>query len=243
MKWVIESHIPYRVVESEAFQHMMISLSHLISPYLVQSGRTLATWALEDFIVAQRQVVDLLASAKSRIHVSFDLWSSPNHYALCGVVAHFAGQDSHNHSILIGLKRMKGAHSGENIAEVAIPVLQEYKITANLGVFVADNAESNDVAVRHILATLRPDIKDPDSRRSRCLGHIINLAAKAFLFGKDVEAFNQVVDSVDDTTSMDSDAMRRRNLLGGVKVPLAGSTTSRSSSGPVRRGEKRSNRH
>ena len=209
MKWVIESHTPYRVVESEAFQQMLISLSHLISPYLVQSGRTLATWALEDFIVGQRQVVDLLASAKSRIHVSFDLWSSLNHYALCGVITHFAGQDSHNHSILIGLKRIKGAHSGENIAEIAIPVLQEYKITANLGVFIADNAESNDITVRYILVTLRPDIKDPNSRRSRCLGYIINLAANTFLFGNDVEAFNQVVNSVDNTTSIDSDAMKK----------------------------------
>jgi hypothetical protein len=104
---------------------------------------------------------------------------------------------------------MKGSHSGEIIAEVAITVLQEYKIAAHLGVFVVDNAESNDVAIRHILATLRPDIQDPDSCRSRCLGHIINLAAEAFLFGKDVEAFNQVADYVDDTTSMDSDAIKK----------------------------------
>jgi hypothetical protein len=65
----------------------------------------------------------LLASAQSRIHVSFDLWTSLNNYTLCRIVAHFAGQDCHNHSVLIGLRRMKGAHSGENIAEVTIPVL------------------------------------------------------------------------------------------------------------------------
>jgi hypothetical protein len=212
LKWVIESHAPYRVVESESFQQMMISLSQLIRPYLVQCGSTLTNWALEEFITAQQQVVNLLANARSRIHISFDLWSSPNSYALCGIVAHFAGQDCHNHSVLIGLRRMKGAHSGENIAEVAVPVLQEYGVAANLGVFVADNAESNDTAIRHILAAIRPDIKDADSRRARCLGHIINLAAKAFLFGKDVEAFEQVVDSVDDTTSMDSDAMKKAQL-------------------------------
>ena len=84
---------------------------------------------------------------------------------------------------------MRGAYSGENIAEVAIPVLQEYGVIAKLGVFVTDNAESNDTAIRHILAAIRPDIKDADSRRARCLGHIINLAAKAFLFSKDVKAF------------------------------------------------------
>ena len=94
----------------------------------------------------------MLAGARSRIHISFDLWSSLNSYALCGIVTYFTGQDYHNHSVLIGLRRIKGAHSGENIAEVAIPVLQEYRVAANLGVFVTDNAELNDTAIRYILA-------------------------------------------------------------------------------------------
>ena len=38
---------------------------------------------------------------------------------------------------------------------------------------------------------MRPDIKKPESRRVRCLGHILNLAAKAFLFGKDADAFEE----------------------------------------------------
>ena len=35
------------------------------------------------------------------------------------------------------------------------------------------------------------------SRRSRCLGHIINLATKVFLFGKETAAFEEAVKSVD----------------------------------------------
>jgi hypothetical protein len=53
---------------------------------------------------------------------------------------------------------------------------------------MGDNAALNDVAVRHILREIRPDIKEPDGRRVRCLGHIINLVAKAFLFGNDEES-------------------------------------------------------
>ena len=60
--------------------------------------------------------------------------------------------------------------------------------------FVCDNVESNDVAVRFVLAELCPSVT-ASKRRSRCLGHIINLAAKAFLFGNDVEAFEAVADT------------------------------------------------
>jgi hypothetical protein len=51
------------------------------------------------------------------------------------------------------------------------------------------NDSTNDTAIRAILKHLRPDIQDPDSRRVWCLGHITNLAAKAFLFGKDPDSF------------------------------------------------------
>ena len=57
------------------------------------------------------------------------------------------------------------------------------------------------------MSVLHPD-RDPKASRSRCLGHIINLAAKAFIFGKNVAAFEAVVDAVNDATPQDSPAMR-----------------------------------
>jgi hypothetical protein len=112
---------------------------------------------------------------------------------------------------LIGFKRMKGSHGGENIAEVMIPVLEEYEVSSNLEVFVTDNVESNDVAIRAILISLRPDLYI-DDRRARCLGHIINLAAQAFMFGKDVAAFEALVENVEDSVSYDSELMRLAQL-------------------------------
>lgn len=51
------------------------------------------------------------------------------------------------------------------------------------------NDSTNDTAIRAILKHLQSDILDPDSRRVRCLGHITNLAVKAFLFSKDPDSF------------------------------------------------------
>jgi hypothetical protein len=77
---------------------------------------------------------------------------------------------------------MRGAHSGEKIVEAMIPVLEEFELKPNLGVFVADNVDSNDSAIKATLVTLRPNL-DARTYRSRCLSHIINLAVKAFIFG------------------------------------------------------------
>ena len=67
-------------------------------------------------------------------------------------------------------------------------MVKSFQLGPNLGFFIADNAGPNDTAIRAILQDLDADIKDPDDRQVGCLGHIINLVAKAFLFGDDVES-------------------------------------------------------
>ena len=86
-------------------------------------------------------------------------------------------------------------------------MIKQYGFTHRLGVFIGDNVDSNDVAWRETLRQLNPR-RNHVTSRSRCLGHIINLAAKSFIFGKSVTAFEAIVDSVDGSHSRDSDAMQ-----------------------------------
>jgi hypothetical protein len=58
-------------------------------------------------------------------------------------------------SILIGLRRIEGCHSGENLAATIISILEEFAIVKKLGDFTYDNATPN-VAIHHILKRLRP---------------------------------------------------------------------------------------
>jgi hypothetical protein len=78
---------------------------------------------------------------------------------------------------------------GENQAEVIKKVIREYDLQGNIRYFVTDNATNNDTAIDIALADLMPYLtpKQRLGRRLRCLGHVINLAVKAYLFGKDVE--------------------------------------------------------
>ena len=78
---------------------------------------------------------------------------------------------------------LRGAHSGENMAESVIAVIEEYEITNILGYFILDNVSSNDTCVREILKKLRPDL-NPQKCHLHCFGHIVNLAAKAFYLVK-----------------------------------------------------------
>src|SRR5947199_9107450 len=57
---------------------------------------------------------------------------------------------------------------------------------------ILDNASSNDTCMSEILRQLGID-NTKECRCLRCLGHIINLAAKAFLFGINADAFEREI--------------------------------------------------
>lgn len=220
LRWMVRRNIVFSEVEDDDFQAMITACNKGVADYLVQSGQTMRNWVEEEYVYAMTEIEKVLASSFSKIHISFDLWTSPNGYAFCGIVAHLVGKGHIAQSILLGLKRMRAGHSGEDIGEVVLAVLKEYDIINKLGVFVGDNAESNDTAIKAMFKTIDPRVKDISPYRSRCLGHVINLAAKAFLFGKDTEAFETITESVDDSTPMDSVAMREAQAAWQTKGPI-----------------------
>jgi hypothetical protein len=108
---------------------------------------------------------------------------------LIGIVAHWLDEDFIKQEVFIDLRRLTGLHSSKNIAAVVILLLQEYELGSKLSFFMGDNIVINDITIRCILKSLRPDIKNPNDRRIRRLNHIINLTARAFLFSKDCDSF------------------------------------------------------
>lgn len=57
------------------------------------SKSSMQRWVVEVFNDEKNNVRAMLAKACSKIHLSFDIWTSPNGFAILGVVAHFVRQD------------------------------------------------------------------------------------------------------------------------------------------------------
>ena len=137
----------------------------------------------------------------SRIHFSFDIWTSSACTAIIGICAHFLASDLHLKHALIGLKEIEGAHQGETIAKLVGDLIQWFEVEQNLGVFIGDNASNVDTATTALVRRFR--LNSTEGRRSRCCGHIINLAAKAFLLGNGCEAFVDEVDAAEHRAARD----------------------------------------
>src|SRR6266487_4209533 len=99
---------------------------------------------------------------------------------------------------------------GENQAEIIISVIEEFKLNKYVGYFVTDNALNNDTAIDIVITYFFPNMpeKRRKARRLRYLGHVINLAVKAFLFGTEYDAFEQDIES----TREKSELLKELNL-------------------------------
>jgi hypothetical protein len=112
------------------------------------------------------------------------------------VIIYYLDKDLINRSYLIDIRRINEAYINENIVKTVIPILIKIGILLKLGYFIINNDSRNDIYIRVILKKHRPNIKDFNSRRVRYLKYIINLAVKTFLFGKNVDAFKDSINTV-----------------------------------------------
>ena len=92
-------------------------------------------------------LIALLYQSGAKIYISFDLWSSPNHYSILGIISYFIDCNFKACTILLGLKRLIGSHSGENIAQLLIEVVKIYKLAKVLRFYILDNVGDNDTSL------------------------------------------------------------------------------------------------
>lgn len=185
LHWIVDADIAFSAVEHPDFRKLLGLLNEeLVDELLPRSGDTIRSWLEAEYRSQKELLRSKLAASLYKKHLTFDLWTSPQEYALLGVTVHFTDALKRPQTSLLALRRLRGAHSGEDIGPALREVLSEYEISADeLGYFTCDNADANDSAVNEIIAALLPDVQ-PQERRIRCTNHIYNLGATSYLEGK-----------------------------------------------------------
>lgn len=110
-----------------------------------------------------------------------DMWTSRNGISLAGVVVHFIDNTGKLWNFLLGLPSHHTAHSGINIADTVSAIIHHFSIPHDkVSYFYSDNASNNDTCIDALGLEFG---FDPVKWRLRCVGHIINLIAKAVMVG------------------------------------------------------------
>jgi hypothetical protein len=135
-------------IEVDAFRDLIQLLNPAICSFLYKAGNSIRRVIINEYEERKERVCQDLRQALSKIHISFNLWTSPNGtLTLCAVVTHYLNQTLQARSVLLGLKEVEGSHTGENIATCCLPVIGDFELEGKIGYFVSNNIGSNDLAV------------------------------------------------------------------------------------------------
>jgi hypothetical protein len=91
------------------------------------------------------------------------------------VVCFFRNQNHRLQKLLLGMPEASH-HYGYTITREVLNIMNRFQIADKVGYFILNNAENNTTAMDAISRKLGFNGR---LRRGRCIGHIINLAAKA----------------------------------------------------------------
>lgn len=176
VQWITTEHIPFRKVESESFRDLMSIFHPDALNALPKCADTVENWTKQIFQENRQTLANVFTALKSKLHISFDGWTSGNGLGLLAIVAYWLDEDWNPHNALLGIREVSGRHTGENMASCVLKVFEDFGLPDDrIGNFVLDNASSNDTAVECMV----PE-GEKDDRRLRCLAHIIHLVVTAF---------------------------------------------------------------
>ena len=194
--WITHDNLPFRLIESERLRRL-IEFINPIYKDKIPSAAILRSRLRFIYNGAKGAVTEHLKTSRGKIHVTFDGWTSRNQLSLLGINCFFVDQQWRYRRLLLALPAVSGRHTGDNLANEVADVLAEWDIGSDcLGYIVLDNASNNDTAMR---ALGKEFGFDPEERRLRCLGHVINLAVKQLIFGKAADAMEHASRSEPDT--------------------------------------------
>ena len=191
INYIAAHNLPLKHNETPEFREMIEYMNPYANEYLPRSHSTITDDLSKTYQRGKVLVKKELSTAISKIHISADNWTSKaGGRAFIGITGRYINKFGNRRQIVLGIKELKGAHTGENMAEMVGIILTDFSIDRNLGYFNADNASNNNTLVLCLDNDLMVNgFEWPHQQyRLRCLGHIINLVMQTFLFGKHPEA-------------------------------------------------------
>lgn len=208
IRWLVYCHICLTMVENEYFRDFITYLNKGLASLLPFAHATIRKWIIHAYQEEKEKIKEEMRTSISNVHISFDMWTSPNYLAMLSIFAHYLDKDGVRRNRLIGFRRVLGAHTGENQAAIIVEILHEFEIASKTRYFMSDNASSNDACVDSVLSSISPElsITQRKARRLRCLRHVVNLCARALLIGKESKKTLRKLEGV---TEKESEGMWR----------------------------------
>ncbi|KAK5997555.1 Putative AC9 transposase-like protein [Cladobotryum mycophilum] len=216
--FIVDTDQPFSIFDNSYIRKVFLEFNPSLSSQISWS-RTSQRQCVDTLFLSKKEIIKQgLHNALSQIHLGFDLWTSPNRLAIMAVTGHFLDQNGHQQQRLLALREQPGSHTGIHLANTLHTIVEDWGISTRLGTIVSDNASNNDTCLQHLFNILDPTMTSVEisERRMRCYGHILNLVARAYLYGENSESFEQEsqVHTITDNLDNELNHWRKKGPIG-----------------------------
>lgn len=201
MLLAVHRHLPLNFVTWPEYQALLSAINPAVEEFLTDSGGTVAADLDNAHAAHQQSVKRWLGTARSLIHISMDVWSSPQRKSFIAVHAQWVDEAYVPRKALLGLPNLRRSHAGAAMVPHLMNIIRKFTLAHNIGYFTGDNDTKNDTCLRQLAQELSREYGvafDPVTSRTRCAGHIINLSLQAFLFATSEGALEAAIEEVQD---------------------------------------------
>lgn len=142
MKFVVCSDQPFSIVDDEDFIDLFTGVQAK-NATLSLPGRTKMRQLInERFETSKTRLRDEFKLCEAKLIFVIDFWSSANGHSFQGVVVSWITNDWSLKSAVLDLTRVIGTHTGDNLGNHFVQVLDDYGVYGKLLSVTTDNASN-----------------------------------------------------------------------------------------------------
>ncbi|MBW0520489.1 hypothetical protein O181_060204 [Austropuccinia psidii MF-1] len=173
--FICENDLPLSMTESTSFRTLLELCNPTTLNILV--CRTALTAHLSNvFFFHQEAIRKSISNSSDHVSFTTDTWTSPNIIAYMAVTAHFLDEQFNLMTLLLGLSKIEGNHSGPSLAKLFFKIINQYNLEDRMFGLTTDNASVNHrmaMAIESKIPTFRAK-----THSVGCMAHTLHLAAR-----------------------------------------------------------------
>jgi hypothetical protein len=152
VNWVADTFVPFVSIEHPSF-HQVIE-AHSGTPS-VRCGDTVKNHIMKQADSSYKDLRAELEANCSTISLTWDGWTSPvRNIPILAIIGHWISPNFELQAAILEFRRLRGIHSGENMAEVVYEALQDLNLKHKLLAVTGDSASNNGTLVDHLYERL-----------------------------------------------------------------------------------------
>jgi len=167
--FIIKFVQPLYILKNDAFRQFI----HACEPgFAIPCEKTVKNLIYEAYIWSKDQLINLLGSTATSVHLTTDLWTAKSNHGYIGVTATWLASDFTFYEVLLTCNHLEYPHTGEVISNELYRIIERWSLTNSAFTIASDNG-SNMVKGINLLNRSLPFIK-----RQPCAAHTLQLSVK-----------------------------------------------------------------